>query len=143
MTPPGRRYRIVICRGADCGAKRNSRSLQPVFAQEARALGIERAVDIDWHSCFGRCSQGPNVLVRLLTGRPEPLLAAPVTRGPGTALYNGVTPESARRILEVHVIQGTIVRDLVRPPEAALVPARTKDPGSGNDPSGENGGESR
>lgn len=146
-----RRYRIVICRGPDCGDKRGSAALHGAFADAARALDITARCDLDWHSCFGRCSQGPNVLVRLAPTRPDPLLAAPPTRGPGTALYSGVTAEIARSILQSHVISGIILADFVRPPEAQIQPAGTPvtplgrkpaNPGR-NDPSGENGGESR
>jgi (2Fe-2S) ferredoxin len=142
----GSRFRIVICRGPDCGDKRGSRDLRACFAKEAADLGASHLIELDWWSCFGRCSQGPNVLVRPVPTRPESFLSAPATRGPRTALYNGVTitSDAVRRIIQSHVIQGILLPDLVRAPEAKYPPTaplgtKPADPGKG----GGDGGESR
>jgi (2Fe-2S) ferredoxin len=72
-----------------------------------------------WQSCFGRCTQGPNVLVReILTVAPTlgtGFATAPGPRGV-TALYNRIDAVRARRIVEVHVGTGEIVREYIERP---------------------------
>lgn len=110
------KYRIVVCRGPECGERRDSRS---VFAAFERALG-ERGVadrcEMGWQSCFGRCSQGPNVLVRIAPsqGARPSLFLPPLGAGQNAALYHGVRPEDAARIVEEHVLAGRIVRELIQ-----------------------------
>ncbi len=83
-------------------------------------------VPIEWQSCFGRCSQGPNVLVREIVASRAPTLGTGFATAPGprgaTALYNKIDPEKAERIVEEHVVGGRIVRDLIDLP---AVPAPT------------------
>jgi (2Fe-2S) ferredoxin len=146
-----RRFKIVICRGPECGDCRGSAALAPVFAaclerQEGVAVtasvsatdpgaastgGWGSASDagtdvaLEWQSCFGRCSQGPNVLVRQLMAPPEgPRFGTGFATVPGprgaTALYNGVDAEKAERIVNEHVVGGRIIRELIEMPKVAL-----------------------
>lgn len=69
-----RRYRIVVCRGPDCGDRRDSASVHAAFGRALAEAGLGARCELDWQSCFGRCSQGPNVLVR-------EVVAAPIHRG--------------------------------------------------------------
>lgn len=115
----GRRYRIVVCRGPECGERLGSHALHAAFTEAVRARGLEGSAELGWQSCFGRCRQGPNVLVRPVAANESRFLAAiaPTTSGPGTALYNGVTIADVATIVESHVVGGRIVRELVRKPE--------------------------
>ena len=116
-----KRYRIVVCRGPECGDRRDSASLHTALASLCRQRGLEGRVELGWQSCFGRCRQGPNVLVRpIMPHERSSLLAAPPLFGPGAALYNGVGPGDLLRILEQHVEQGTILRDKILRPESVL-----------------------
>jgi (2Fe-2S) ferredoxin len=153
-----RRFKIVICRGPECGDCRGSAALAPVFAAclerqagvvvtasvsaaEAgagsaasltstggnAAAGDSAGTDVmlEWQSCFGRCSQGPNVLVRQLVAQPEgPRFGTGFATVPGprgaTALYNGVDAEKAERIVMEHVVGGRIIRELIEVPQVAL-----------------------
>jgi (2Fe-2S) ferredoxin len=131
----GRRFKIVICRGPECGEQRGSAALHPVFASALDAHGVRERVEVSWQSCFGRCTQGPNVLVRELI---EPVPGAIVSAGfatlPGprgaTALYNHIDSTRAPRIVLEHVIGGEIVRDFIERPGIHphdLVASTTKD----------------
>ena len=123
MTGP-KRYRVVVCRGPECGERRGSASLQECFLRHARALGMEGQIEMGWQACFGRCRQGPNVLVRLAPATPPRTLLATPPSGPGqnAALYNGVREEDVAKILQSHVGRGIIVRELVLKPDAIASP---------------------
>src|SRR5262249_52354391 len=96
-------------------------TIHAAFAEVLRARGLEARCELAWQSCFGRCRQGPNVLVRpSLPGEGRFLVAAVPLGGPGAALYNGVEPADAPRSVEEHVVGGRIVRDLIKRPEEAL-----------------------
>jgi len=115
----GRRYRIVICRGPECGDRRGSAILHEVFRSAVEAHGVRQRTEVAWQSCFGRCTQGPNVLVReILTA--EPTLGTGFATLPGprgtTALYNRVDPVRCERIVSQHVVEGQIVREFVERP---------------------------
>jgi (2Fe-2S) ferredoxin len=123
-----KRYRIVVCRGPECGDRRDSASLHTALVDLLRQRGLEGRVELGWQSCFGRCRQGPNVLVRpIMPNEGRTLLAAMPLIGPGSALYNGVGPGDLLRILEQHVERGEVLRDKILRPEAA-----PKMPGSGS-----------
>jgi (2Fe-2S) ferredoxin len=115
-----RRFQILVCRGPDCGGLRRSGD---VFAAFDRTLRTGEAnlggndVLLDQWSCFGKCRSGPNVMVReTRPGESRFMLMMPQP-GPGGALYSGVTPNDAKRILDEHIGAGRIVSALVyRPP---------------------------
>ncbi|MEJ7601427.1 MAG: hypothetical protein WKG01_26220 [Kofleriaceae bacterium] len=76
--------------------------------------------ELVWQSCFGRCTQGPNVLVReILTAEPPSITGTfatlPGPRGT-TALYNRVDSFRAEHIVAAHVMNGQIVREYVERP---------------------------
>jgi len=103
------KYRIMVCRGPECGEKRNSAAIKAAFAHELEcnpAIVGGSEVLLESYSCFGKCKRGPNVLVReIRQGESRMLLLMP-SAGPGAVLYHAVKPEEARRILEEHVASG-------------------------------------
>ena len=104
----GQKARIVVCRGPTCGDRRDSRTLFPVFERLVSDAGLRQDVEIGWQSCYGRCSQGPNVYVEIgVKQRSRYELA---TRPSGGVLYNDVTFADAKTIVEEHILQGTIVK---------------------------------
>jgi (2Fe-2S) ferredoxin len=113
-----RRYRVVICRGPECGDRRNSEALFGTFQTALYARDCDQRVDIGWQACFGRCSQGPNVLVRLAppTTQRFTVALAPVGAGSNAALYNGVREQDVIRIVDEHIVGGKIVRELIKRP---------------------------
>jgi (2Fe-2S) ferredoxin len=115
-----RRYRVIVCRGPECGERMGSSSIHAAFIEAIRQRRLEGRVELGWQSCFGRCRQAPNCLVRpLVAGEPRPLLAVAPTSGggPGVAFYSGVHPTDAARILDEHVLGGRPVRELIKRPE--------------------------
>lgn len=132
-----RRFRIIVCRGPECGDRRNSRAVHAAFAAEIAAQGLGGRCELDWQSCFGRCSQGPNVLVRELppVDAPKPRFAfadLPPSRGGGprlaTALYNRIDPVKVVEVVARHVIQGAVVGRFIERPEGTLPPPVSSPP---------------
>lgn len=138
-----RRYRIVICRGPECGDHRGSAVLHEVFRSALEAHHVRERAELVWQSCFGRCTQGPNVLVRELAAPASPAAAPALGTGfatpPGprgaTALYNHVDPPRVDRIVTEHVVGGRIARELVERPgdstpsrHSVPIAPTTKDP---------------
>jgi len=116
VTP--RRYKIIVCRGPECGERMGSSAIHAAFAEAIRLRRASARVELGWQSCFGRCRQAPNCLVRpILPYEATFLLASmPLRGGPGTAFYSYIVPADALRIVDEHVIAGRPVRDLVRRP---------------------------
>lgn len=124
-----RRFRIVVCRGPECGDKRDSQAVHAAFETAIAAAGVGARCELAWQSCFGRCSQGPNVLVReVLDTVPVRIGLAdlPTRLGGGprtaTALYNRVAPVHATEIIATHVERGVVLRHLIEPLGGALKP---------------------
>ncbi len=119
-----KKLRIVVCRGPTCGDRRGSRALFPAFQEALRRRGVEERVELAWQSCFGRCSQGPNVLVRVKPPETDRYRVAlmPMGVGGAAALYNDVHLQDVERIVDEHVIGGRIVRDLILRPGAPVAP---------------------
>jgi (2Fe-2S) ferredoxin len=117
---PARKFRIVVCRGPECGDRRESAKVHAAFDAVLRTKGLGERVELGWQACFGRCRHGPNVLVRPVNPNESRFLLAmaPMAGGPGSALYNGVKPDDATRIVDEHVVGGVIIRDLLRRPES-------------------------
>jgi (2Fe-2S) ferredoxin len=121
------KFRIVICRGPECGDRRGSAVLHAAFRDALDRHAVE-GTECDWQSCFGRCTQGPNVLVRELLEPLPPGAPAPPrkTLGSGfatlphrvglTALYNRIDLARVERIVVDHVKAGQIVRDFIERP---------------------------
>jgi (2Fe-2S) ferredoxin len=131
----GRRFRIVICRGPECGDRRGSAALHEVFRSSLEAHQAREHTELVWQSCFGRCTQGPNVLVReILAAEPGALASAgfatlPAPRGT-TALYNRMDSTRVEQVVVQHVVGGQIVREYVERPgihPSDPVASRTKD----------------
>jgi (2Fe-2S) ferredoxin len=123
-----RRYRIIICRGPECGDRRGSALLHEVFRSALEAHHVRERAELVWQSCFGRCKQGPNVLVREMVpaAAAAPVLGTGFATPPGprgsTALYNHTDPERVERIVVEHIVGGRIVRELVeRPGESSSI----------------------
>ena len=116
----GRRFKIVICRGPECGDRRGSAALHEVFRSALEAHAARDRAELAWQSCFGRCTQGPNVLVRELVADTAPSLGTGFATAPGprgaTALYNRVDSTRVERVVVLHVVGGQIVREFIERP---------------------------
>src|SRR5262249_19588995 len=119
--PVARRFKIVICRGPECGDRHGSAALHDVFRSALEAHGAREHTELVWQSCFGRCTQGPNVLVReILPEDAMPAFGAGLATLPGprgaTALYNHVDTQRVVHVVAEHVMCGQIVREYVERP---------------------------
>ena len=114
------RYKVVICRGPECGDRRGSAALYEVFRSALDAHAVRDRAELSWQSCFGRCTQGPNVLVREVLSNETGALGsgfATLPQGRGTtALYNRMDSARVERVVAEHVIGGKIVREFVERP---------------------------
>ncbi len=126
----------MICRGPECGDHRGSTVLHDVFAAALEAHGERDRTELVWQSCFGRCTQGPNVLVReiLTTDPSRGVIGGGFATLPGprgvTALYNHMSSERVEHVVVKHVMGGQIVREYVERPgihPSDPVASRTKD----------------
>jgi len=110
-----RRFAILVCRGPDCGERRNSAAVHAAFdAALKSAAPLADPVELGWYSCFGRCRRGPNVLVREILPNENPMLVRMMpTAGPRAVLYHGVAPADARTVIEEHVRNGRKLQELV------------------------------
>ena len=131
-----RRFKIVICRGPECGDRRGSAVLHDAFRTAIEAHGARDHCELAWQSCFGRCTQGPNVLVReLVDAAPGALVGGGFATLPGprgtTALYNRIDISKVERLGVEHVNRAQIVRDFIERPgiqPSDAVASRTKEP---------------
>ncbi len=100
---------VLVCRGPECGDKRNSAAVHAEFVRllVTPAPGVE--VALDWQSCFGKCQRGVNVLVRENNQGEDAFFRSFLSAAPGSALYNAVKPSEVERILREHVVGGKVV----------------------------------
>lgn len=133
-TLPSRRFRILVCRGPECGDRRESRGIYDAFRAALADRGLESSCELGWQSCFGRCTQGPNALVREVSADAAPqrfaLATLPGPRGV-TALYNHLDVAKVVEVVAEHVGRGVVVRRFVEPP-AAVVAAGGSEPPTGD-----------
>jgi (2Fe-2S) ferredoxin len=119
-----RKFRILVCRGPECGERRGSQVIREALYASLCQRGLLEEVQLGWQSCFGRCTQGPNVLVQELAaprpGERQFLLATmPLGRAGRSALYNGVGVCDIEDIIENHILRDRLVSRLIEPPARA------------------------
>lgn len=110
VEPPGRmaeskRFQILFCDGPSCGVCHGSEEL--IEFTEARVEGSEalrERVDVAIMTCFGRCDDGPNLLIRPLEEGEDGSLEPDFEKLAGVrGLYLGMTEERVTRVLDEHV----------------------------------------
>ncbi len=111
-----RRFTILVCRGPECGDKRDSAAIYAAFDAALREAGpLPDPVELGRYSCFGRCRRGPNVLIREILPNENPMLVRLMpTAGPRAVLYHGVLPSEAKYVVDEHLRHGRVVTALVQ-----------------------------
>lgn len=112
----------------------HSADLRHCLEDELSTAGLGESVEVDWQSCFGRCSQGPNTLVRELAAtepkdeRPR-LAALPVRRKGRAALYSGLAEADMIEIVKEHLVGGRVIRRLLckKPTSAQSDPSKPRE----------------
>jgi len=115
------RYRVIVCRGPECGDRRGSADLHAELGRQIERLGLSSRVELDWQSCFGRCQSGPNIMVREVSANDTSPFRFSVLLPTNTGevvLYNAVRIEELGRILYDHIVGGRPIRAMIgrRPP---------------------------
>jgi (2Fe-2S) ferredoxin len=113
--PTSTRFQILVCDGPSCGVCHGSEALRDHIARrlESESQFSDR-VFVTNLTCFGRCDDGPNLLVRPLRpgedGEQEPGIAEiEGVRG----LYLGNDQRRVDRILDEHCTTGQLIEDWV------------------------------
>lgn len=108
-------YKIAVCAGPNCSA-RFSADVKRRFEHLVRDKGLEADVIVGDGGCYGRCTQGPNVLIigpipreeesnyRRFKVIPRPHIER--------HMYNGVTPDDCDELIETNCIHGVILKRL-------------------------------
>ena len=105
---------VLVCRGSECGGKRDSAAIYRRFEEALRGGG---EVALKWQSCFGQCQKGVNVMVReLRPGEDAFFLSFVPAPGKGAVLYQGVQERDVERIVEEHVVGGKVIDEFKRRP---------------------------
>lgn len=86
---------ILVCGGTACKSA-NSEDIFQSFRNALEKNNLLDEVQVVKTGCFGFCEQGP--IVKIL---------------PCGALYVGITPENANRIVDEHIVKGKMVEDLL------------------------------
>ena len=90
------RKQILVCGGTGCTSS-GSKKVIDALEKELKAKGIEDVLVVKT-GCFGLCALGPILIVY-----------------PEGAFYSQTTPEGAKRIIDEHIINGNICKDLLYP----------------------------
>ncbi|MDE5566250.1 MAG: 4Fe-4S binding protein [Anaeroplasmataceae bacterium] len=86
---------ITICGGTGCISS-NSQQILAEFEKLIKEYKLEDKVDVNIVGCFGFCSQGPFVKIY-----------------PEDTLYHAVKVEDVKRIMDIDIVEGKIVEDLL------------------------------
>jgi len=104
MSAGPKRFQILVCDGPSCGVCHGSEALiEHIEARVAGQDSLRGRVELAILTCFGRCDDGPNMLVRELApgedGSVEPdFEAIEGVRG----LYLAMDPARVDRMLDEH-----------------------------------------
>jgi len=129
----GKRFKVLVCRGPTCGRIHHSSGLRDALEGAIAEAGIGDVVEVDWQSCFGRCSQGPNALVREQSAAAPSarfaLAALPAERRGRAALYSRLTEVDIVAVVREHLVGGHVVRRLLSAkPSSAARPTEAAEP---------------
>ncbi|WP_419247558.1 NADH-quinone oxidoreductase subunit NuoF [Ruminococcus albus] len=91
----GYRKQVLVCGGTGCQSS-HSMDVLKALKEELAAKGIADEVLVVRTGCFGLCSLGPIVIVY-----------------PEGAFYAQATPEGIKRIVDEHLVNGEICKDLL------------------------------
>ena len=92
-------HRINVCCSSGC-VPLGALEVFKAFQNAVKELGVEGECKVAKTGCFGTCSVGPAVIVDTI-GRSRP------------TLYENVTPDKARRIVQDHVVLGLPIKEML------------------------------
>jgi len=92
------KYRINVCCSSGC-IPLGALKVLKAFEDAVKEFGVANECKVAKTGCFGTCSVGPAVIVD--------------TVGRQARLYEAVSPESARRIVQDHIVLGLPAKDML------------------------------
>ena len=110
-----KRFQILVCDGPSCGLCLGSEELLDyIHERVARSESLRGRVHAINLTCFGRCDEGPNLLVRELREGEDGELEPEIEDIEGVlGLYLGNDTKKINRILDEHCTTGQPVDDYV------------------------------
>ena len=90
----GYRKQILVCSVAGCASSGSAKVVETLESELAKQ-GLDKEVLVVKTGCFGLCAMGPIMIVY-----------------PEGAFYSQATPEGVKRIVEEHIKNGNVVKDL-------------------------------
>lgn len=99
-----KRFQILVCDGPSCGVCHGSEALvEHIDARTSADPVLRGRVEVCNLTCFGRCDEGPNMLVRELAEGEEGSREPPIERLEGVrGLYLGMSEAKLDRLLDEH-----------------------------------------
>ncbi len=91
----GYRKQVLVCGGTGCNSSGSKRVIE-ALEKSLKTNGIENEILVVKTGCFGLCALGPIMIVY-----------------PEGAFYSQATPEGVTRIVEEHLKNGNVVKDLL------------------------------
>jgi len=116
MSGESKRFQILVCDGPSCGVCHGSEALvEHIQGRVAIHERLHGRVDVCNLTCFGRCDEGPNLLVRELAEGEDGTIEPDFERLLGVrGLYLGVDVEKLDRVIDEHCDGGAPIAGLVQ-----------------------------
>jgi (2Fe-2S) ferredoxin len=110
-----KRFQILVCDGPSCGVCHGSeRLVEYIQANVDNQAGLRGRVEVCNLTCFGRCDDGPNMLVREMAEGEEGSLEPPLEKLEGVrGLYLGMNEAKIDRMLDEHCGEGRAIAEWV------------------------------
>src|SRR5262245_61414476 len=113
--PTSTRFQILVCDGPSCCVCHGSEALRDYIATRIDAEShLSGRVFVQNLTCFGRCDDGPNLMVRPLGPSEDGELEPGIAEIEGVrGLYLGNDQQRIDRILDEHCTDGRAIEDWV------------------------------
>ena len=104
MSAEPKRFQILVCDGPSCGVCHGSEVLvEHIEARVAGQPSLRGRVEVAILTCFGRCDEGPNMLVRELEPGEDGSVEPDFEKIEGVrGLYLGMDENRVDRMLDEH-----------------------------------------
>jgi (2Fe-2S) ferredoxin len=105
------RFQILVCDGPSCGVCHGSEALvEQIERRVAELPALAGRVDVVNLTCFGRCDEGPNMLVRELGEHEDGTCEPGIEQLEGVrGLYLGMNEVKVDRMLAEHCGEGRVI----------------------------------
>jgi (2Fe-2S) ferredoxin len=112
--PTSKKFQLLICDGPSCGITHDSACLKEKIEAmiEADPSLADRITPLDF-TCFGRCDDGPNMMVHEIQEGEDPYDEPDFGSIEGEkGFYTGMNEEKVERMVNGHLGEGEPVDDL-------------------------------